>query len=335
MLIELRKLNYVREQVVSTVANEQEYSSPPSVAIRCDLFEPKESTYYCFIHVIISPRGAILYESLPRCVPTMLNQSISDDILGRQPEFERKDEAEKAMDTMQTLLGNSLLADQEAEKATSSKANKDNNNQSVNTSRIDVGTLEDEKRNIKQFALKSDRQHQHPTLITQTRACHCSGLAATQRSSSPPSSSSSPRAEIDEASEHVFLNLTDSETAVVNIIITSCTRFDSGEEYSDYEIHGEAEESAAETTTTAAAVAGNEADSSTKEAIECTHSNNNLCLNDKKYSKKNANKLSRQQKKSKKRLKGRRTTTTTSTTTTTTPSTIEPTMEERSVKPTV
>ena len=62
MLIELRQLNYVREYVLS----------PKSQLIRmqCDVFEPDESIYYCFIYLILY-RAAVLFESLPYCVPTI------------------------------------------------------------------------------------------------------------------------------------------------------------------------------------------------------------------------------------------------------------------------
>ncbi|KAH9391381.1 hypothetical protein TYRP_006984 [Tyrophagus putrescentiae] len=66
MLIELRQLQYVREYHLPVRSQ--------LLRVRCDVFEPAESIYYCFIYVVLH-RGAVHFESLPYCVPTTLTAS--------------------------------------------------------------------------------------------------------------------------------------------------------------------------------------------------------------------------------------------------------------------
>ena len=66
MLIELRQLQYVREYHLPVRSQ--------LLRVRCDVFEPAESIYYCFIYVVLH-RGAVHFESLPYCVPTTLEAS--------------------------------------------------------------------------------------------------------------------------------------------------------------------------------------------------------------------------------------------------------------------
>lgn len=242
-LIELRLLNYVREYSL-TDSNEL-------LRITCDIFEPKESIFYCFVYIMLH-HSTVLYENVPHCVPTTIDFSrkISKairqlpDTNHSEPMADNQSAGDSFNDSVRRYSGKnsenqlnkqSSLTDTNRIEQTSNRqgisppgpaydlVTKQHGDDDVEEAKnIAVSYDYDNTRdlNIKQFALKSTDQSDYETESKRVKQMRRRKVMIQTRSCL--CSSSVILSDKLTKENVVKINLTSSETIVLHLIITSC-----------------------------------------------------------------------------------------------------------------
>ncbi|KAJ6222984.1 hypothetical protein RDWZM_001529 [Blomia tropicalis] len=200
------------------------------IRMQCDVFEPDESIYYCFIYLILY-RAAVLFESLPYCVPTISetgpNEAMSSAVDNKIDKLDPIDSkiigsTNEQMDNLIGIVSHHSNESKYLNDDHHHQMNREKNYQSYGHKRMDQYNSADQsdyelERN--RIGSSSTRRRTKKVLI-QTRSCYC----AMERESDSNVSNSETNV--------VHVNLTASETIVLHLIITSCptTDTDDGDE---------------------------------------------------------------------------------------------------------
>lgn len=236
-LLELRQLNYVREYSLTESHSEL-------LRVKCDIFEPRESIFYCFVFVILR-HSSVLAEYPPHCVPSLRHSAtfVQTAVLAESSHTEPNPgngqsglvtggEKKYLNDDYSPLSKQSISST-----ASLGESNEWDHNRIpppgpaydlVRRNEMPDGEEETDyfanQDHIRQFALKSTNDGndqsdyrrnsagQRRKVLIQSRACHCT----TSESASQSSDNLMSRNSV------VGINLTHSETIVLHLIITSC-----------------------------------------------------------------------------------------------------------------